>query len=191
MSAYGDALRVGEARERYFARSGLGIGGYSERWVVLRAGPLPIRFPNRPGRVRAVKLHDLHHVATSYDTSWTGEAEIGAWEIAAGCGRHLWAWWLNLGAFVIGLVIAPGRTFRAFVRGRHATSLYRTEGEFREELLTWRVGELRDRLGLRTPSRGATSRDRAWFACWVAIGLVYALAPGILLASLLRGACSG
>ncbi len=180
MPSYEDELSLRDARERYFRANDFDAGGYTARWVKLQAGPLPLRFPNRPGRVRAVKLHDLHHVATGYDTSWTGEAEIGAWEIAAGCADHWWAWWLNLGAFAVGLVIAPRRTFRAFVRGRHGTSLYRAEGEFRDELLDWTVGELRQRLALQGPAPRATPADRARFALWVAItalcafGLVWA-----------------
>ena len=43
---------------------------------------------------------------TEYDTNWVGEAEIGAWEIASGCGRYLAAWVLNLGAFGLGLAFA-------------------------------------------------------------------------------------
>jgi NADPH:quinone reductase-like Zn-dependent oxidoreductase len=41
----------------------------------------------KPGAA-GVKLHDIHHVLTGYDTTWRGKAEIGAWEIASGCGRH-------------------------------------------------------------------------------------------------------
>jgi hypothetical protein len=35
----------------------------------------------------ALPPHDLHHVATGFDTTLVGEAEIGAWELASGC-RH-------------------------------------------------------------------------------------------------------
>ena len=52
---------------------------------MLRIGRVPVAaFPNGAARVRAVRLHDLHHVATGYATSWVGEAEIGAWEREAG-----------------------------------------------------------------------------------------------------------
>ena len=88
MAEYDPHLTLRDARQRYFERGGFGNGGYWDRWVRLKAGPLVIRFPNTQARLRAVKLHDLHHVLTEYDTSWSGEAEIGAWEIATGCGRH-------------------------------------------------------------------------------------------------------
>ena len=80
-----DGATLRAARDRYFAANGLGEGGYTDRWVRLMAGPVPIWFPNTAARVRAVRLHDLHHVLTAYETTWTGEAELGAWEIASGC----------------------------------------------------------------------------------------------------------
>jgi len=84
--AIDDALTLKAGRQLYFERSGI-EPGYDARWVTLRAGGIPVLvFPNTAGRVRAVRLHDLHHVVTGYETTWTGEAEIGAWEIATGCG---------------------------------------------------------------------------------------------------------
>jgi ubiquinone biosynthesis protein Coq4 len=83
--------------------------------VRLKAGPFVFPFPNTKARVHAVKLHDLHHVLTDYETTWTGEAEIAAWEIASGCGPYYAAWLLNFGALAIGLLIAPRKTCRAFL----------------------------------------------------------------------------
>ena len=74
-----------------------------------------------------------------------GEVEIAGWEIASGCGRHPWAWLLNLGAFAVGMALFPKRLYRAFVRGRHAANLYR-EGFPETELRTKTVGWLRHRL---------------------------------------------
>lgn len=150
MASYAADLKVRDARQAYFDANGFVNGGYDDRWVKLTAGPLRIYFPNIPARVRSVKLHDLHHVATGYDTTWTGEAEIGAWEIAAGCGRHWVAWLLNLNAIAIGLVIAPRATVRAFARGRRSRTLYR--GAFEERMLEMTVGELREELGLAAAS---------------------------------------
>lgn len=168
---------VAEARQRYFEQAGLGDGGYDARWVKLKAGPLRIVFPNRPGRVRAVRLHDLHHVATGYDTSWRGEAQISAWEIGGGCGRHWWAWHLNLGAFAIGLAICPRACLHAFARGRRSRTLYRTVREFREELLSWSVEELRAHLRLEAPAPPPTARDGLAFAAWSLAALAYNALP--------------
>ncbi len=138
---------VREARARYFAENGLGEGGYDDRFVVIRARGLPIGvFPNTAGRVRAVRLHDLHHVATGYGTTLVGEGEIGAWELGSGCRGYLAAWVLNGLAAAFGLCLAPRRIARAFARGRRSRNLY--EGEWDERILDLRVGELRRRLGI-------------------------------------------
>ena len=51
-SAAGSTLR--EARDAYFRANALPPdGGYGERWVKLRIGPLPFAFPNTQGRRRA------------------------------------------------------------------------------------------------------------------------------------------
>ncbi|PYS76753.1 MAG: hypothetical protein DMF66_12990 [Acidobacteria bacterium] len=61
-------------------------GGYSDAWVKLKLWRMPIWFPNTEGRRRAVRFHDVHHVLTEYPTTWRGEFEIAAWEIATGIG---------------------------------------------------------------------------------------------------------
>jgi hypothetical protein len=167
---YADSQTVAAAREQYFRDNNLSATGYTDRWVKLKLGPLPIAFPNTAARKAAVRLHDLHHVATGYATTWTGEAEIAAWEIAAGCGRYWAAWGLNLGAFGVGLLIAPRRTFRAFVRGRHARSLYRRA--FGDDLLALTVGDLRRQLGLAEPTPAANAGDVASFAGFALAQLV-------------------
>ncbi len=48
----------------------------------------------------------------------------------------------------IGAAIAPRRTWRAFVRGRHSGNLYGS-ASFDESLLDRTVGELRREVGIR------------------------------------------
>src|SRR5947209_6866238 len=147
MAHYDSDLNMRDARQQYFVRNNFNNGGYEDKWVTLyKIGPIPLGFPNTKARIRSVKLHDLHHVLTEYDTTWTGEAEIGAWEIASGCADHYAAWILNMGAFAIGLFIAPRAVFRAFLRGRHSKNLYRRI--FGDHLLGNEVGELRNELKL-------------------------------------------
>jgi hypothetical protein len=182
---YADSLSVLEARDQYFAENGFTAAGYTDKWVKLKLGPLPLAFPNSPARQAAVPLHDLHHVATGYATTWTGEAEIGAWEIGAGCGRYWAAWGLNLSAFAVGLWIAPLRLVRAFRRGRRSKSLYsRAMGD---DLLALRVGELRAKLEL--PPAGTappiTAGDAASFAAWKLASLVLMAASLAPLAALI------
>lgn len=144
---YDGSLEVDEARRRYYEANGFPPdGGDSESWVKVKVGFIPFWFPNSDARRRAVRLHDLHHVATEYDTDMIGEAEIGAWEVGAGCGRYWAAWMLNLMAMSYGLVFAPRRVSRAFRRGRKSTSLYHRG--FGPDLLEVTVADLRRQLGL-------------------------------------------
>lgn len=184
MIAHAEPLTLHDARERYLAENGFDPA-YDERWVKLKAGPLPIWFPNAKGRVRAVKLHDLHHLVTGYPTTWTGEAEIAAWELASGCGAYGWAWSLNLSALPIGLAIAPRATWRAFVRGRRSSNLYRRDGEVDATLLARPVESLRSELGLDEAPSPAGVADVLAFAATCAAGVAQMLALPAVLTALL------
>jgi hypothetical protein len=144
---YDESATLEEARRLYFEANGFPPeGGYEAKWVDFELGPIPVPFPNTDARRRAVKVHDLHHVLTGYPTDIFGEAEISAWELGAGCGSMVAAWVLNLGGIALGVLIAPRRTWRAFMRGRMSRTLY---GEpWSDELLGRRVGEVRAELGL-------------------------------------------
>jgi hypothetical protein len=156
---------VRDARATYFAQNGFSEASYRDRWTRIALGPIAIPMWNPPSRQRAVALHDLHHVATGYATTWRGEAEIGAWEIGASCGRYSAAWFYDAAAMAFGVAVCPRKTFRAFVRGRHARSLY-VLGGWRDELLDMTIDELHELLEL----------DRAVVATWRdRIAFVFAL----------------
>jgi hypothetical protein len=168
---------VREAREQYFAANGFSEASYTDNWVTIKQlGPIPLGFPNSASRKRAIPLHDLHHVATGYATTWIGEAEIGAWEIAGGCTDHWAAWVLNAAAMGFGLVVAPRRIYRAFMRGRRSRTLYHLGWD--DSLLDLSVSDLQRRLRVDAEVRPSW-RDRLAFALWV--GLVSA--PTILAAA--------
>ncbi len=170
MTRYATAATIDDARERYFQFAGFeSDGGYGARWVKLKIGPAQVAFPNTTCRVRSVKLHDVHHILTEYETTWTGEAEIAAWEVASGCRDHYVAWLLDLSAMAVGLAIAPRRTWRAFVRGRRSRNLY--NGEFRDALLQRTVGELRRELEIPDAMPEPTSADVVSFAWWSAVAV--------------------
>lgn len=169
-------LTVRQARTEYFAASGFAPdGGYGDKWVKLKVGRFALFFPNTKARVRAVRLHDIHHVLTGYATTWIGEGEIGAWEIASGCGKHYPAWLLNLGAFAIGLALAPRPVFEAFVRGRHSRNLY--PGQFEDRLLDDTVGRLRTELAIPDRATFASTKDCLAFALWSVTAVVVTLLP--------------
>ncbi|MCP3985330.1 MAG: hypothetical protein GY723_13150 [bacterium] len=180
--AFEDRLAIDEALRRFFGDDLVqgSDGGYSASWAKLKLGPLTLAFPNSKARVHALRLHDLHHIATGYDTSFVGEAEIGAWEIAGGCAGHGPAWVLNLLAMALGAFLAPLATLRAFALGRRTRNLYRTS--YPDALAHGTVGKLRDSLELRQAEAHPTSTDALLFGLWSIVGMVLmALTVGLLL----------
>ncbi|MDB4969244.1 MAG: hypothetical protein JWN44_4933 [Myxococcales bacterium] len=178
-----------DARDEYFRVNQFGPnGGYDDAWVDFKLGPIPLPFPNSPGRKRAVRFHDLHHTLTGYATDARGEFEISAWEIGSGCAGYLAAWQLNLGGMVAGMLAAPRRTWRAFLRGRQSRNLYRSQ--YDDALLSRRVAEMRRELALDRPLATARAADVALFAlalvAGLAVGLVFMvlMIPGAIVANL-------
>ena len=171
-----------DARTRYFEENRFGDdGGYGATWVDFKLGPLPFRFRNTAGRVRAVRYHDLHHVTTGYTTDLLGELEIAAWELGAGCRDFAAAWVLNLSAMAGGVVRAPRRTWRAFVRGRRAHSLY---GRDLDALLGRTVEDIRGEMAL-TSAPPARAADAPLFAAATLAGV--AIGSVLLVAGLILG----
>ncbi len=180
---YDPAMKVRQARDQYFEVNGFGVdGGYEDKWADFKLGPVPFPFPNTAGRLRAVKVHDLHHIVTGYDTNTTGEFEISAWEIGAGCGDFYAAWFLNFGGLAGGVMVAPVRTFRAFRRGRAARSLY---GRDLDVMLDQTVEELRRETRVDDTVPAASVGGALAFAGAAAVGLVLGslfMAVGVVLA---------
>jgi small-conductance mechanosensitive channel len=189
MSAYNPELTLRDARAQYFAVNNFGWGGYDDKWVKVEYGLLRFYFPNTKGRVKVVRYHDLHHILTEYGTSLSGETEIGAWEVATGCTRSLAAWLLNLSGFAAGLFINPGGVYKAFMRGRQSSNLYHLR--FDDELLSQRVGQLRQQLSLDKTSEPPTFIDNIVFVFWAIVSVIallgmigIALSPLIVLSAL-------
>jgi hypothetical protein len=114
-----------------------------------------------------------------FDTSWTGEAEIAAWELAGGCASYRAAWLLNLLAFSLGLIIAPVRTWRALQRGRSSANLY--TGPWNDEWLDASLGQLRTRMTADPGARPLRGIDVMLFVIYALPGLLgmFALAFGV------------
>ena len=177
---FAPGLTLGEARARLFALGGLGDdGGYGDAWVSVKLWRVPLAFPNTEGRRRAVRFHDLHHVLTEYPTTWRGEFEIAAWEVASGLRRYWAGWLLDLLGFACGLVVIPRAVYRAFVRGRHSANLY--GGAWDESILNRRVGEVRRGLNLDGEEVRPTRDDRVAFAFWGGVSLLTYVAAGAVM----------
>jgi hypothetical protein len=140
---------VRAARDRYLARNGFSTASYEAPWIEVALWGLSVPTPNTRHRQWALRVHDLHHVATQFGTDLTGEGELSAWELARGLrGLGLYVGAIVLSATLLGLLVAPRRTLHAFVRGRHSTaSLYRSPRSY-DQLLAMSVLELRRELGL-------------------------------------------
>lgn len=171
---------MSSARARYYEVNGFGAdGGDSLDWVPLDIFGLTIKIPNTEGRRRAVRIHDLHHIVTGYQTDLVGESEIAAWELASGCLRWPAATVLNLFALAIGMVLAPARMVRAWARGRQTRNLYGENGV--DHLLPREVEEVQASLGL---NRATPVRLRDVLGTF-AVGLpMLAVLLGLLLAPL-------
>jgi hypothetical protein len=143
-------------RDAYLAENGFDLAGYDAPYAEVPLLGRRIRIPNPGSRRRAVRLHDLHHVATGYGTDKVGEAEISAWELRRGLRPlALYVRALVLSGTLIGLLIAPRRTWRAYRASSTSegtgsgarTSLFHGEVAY-ETLLTMSIGELRAALGI-------------------------------------------
>lgn len=165
VTAAGTTPTMAQVLEEHLRVSGLPAdAGDSERFAVVKVGPMPYPIPNTRSRKRAVRIHDLNHIVSGYHTDREGELEISAWELASGgCRDYVAAWVLDLAGLLAGLFVCPGRTVRAFMRGRSQQNLYPYAPD---ELLAMEV----DRADRMTRSRPA--------------GLLYRLPPPLHLALL-------
>ena len=159
-------MTIAEGLAYYLMRYCLGDGGYTNRWFKINFfWKFTLILPNISNRREAVKFHDLHHVLTEYETGLKGEAEIGAWEIASGCGKYWAAWLLNMGSLSYGFVLYPRAVYRAFIRGRHSKNLYHNI-TYASPLLETSVAEMRKRLHIPANAPSATVSDIVAFISW-------------------------
>lgn len=169
---YDDSLKVKDALQLYFSQYHFKDGGYNEKWFKIKLGNIYIPLPNIKARVDAVKLHDIHHLITEYNANYKGEAQIGGWEIASGCGRFWVAWILNMGSFVIGILFYQRSLLKAFLDGRLVKSNLYANGIYDESLLNKTVGELRNEMEIDSHQENSFS-DYLMFILWCAISLLY------------------
>lgn len=147
---------VQQARDTYLDANGFSMEGYTAPTFELPILGREVSFPNPPTRQRAIARHDLHHALTGYGTDYAGEAEIGVWELRAGCNTAF-LWFINLTAVAIGLVIAPRRMLRAFHDAAGARSLYLDARSY-DELVALDLAQLRRDCGV---PQGGIAQARA------------------------------
>ena len=174
MSEYPDSRKIKDALQVYFSKYHFVDGGYTLKYFKIKVGPVYIPVPNNKGRIAAVKIHDIHHLLTEYKANLKGEAQIGGWEIASGCGRYMEAWILNFGSFMYGLFFFPGALFQAFMKGRAVTSNLYHSIAYNDTLLNKTVGELRESVGINN-IRKNNARDYLLFVVYAFLSLTAGL----------------
>ena len=106
-----DELTVGNSLKKFYGDNYFGTEALEDSWNWVRMGPLRIPFPNLKWRKEAIYLHDIMHLVTGYDTSWIGEGEVAAYELASGFPKRYWIGYIYPPiTFTIGMLIAPRRT---------------------------------------------------------------------------------
>ena len=177
-----DAALIRDALANHYVAHGLPMdGGASNAWFNVRIGPLTLRLPNPPARRRAVVMHDINHLVTGYNTTFSeGEMAIAAFEVGAGCGRLAIVWYINLSMLALALVVHPRAAFAAFMRGRRSASIYASDRDA-TALSAMSVEHVRTILGVDSTEARATFGDRALFGAWGAVGMVVFLAPLVIL----------
>lgn len=149
---------VRRARDAYLAENGFTVAAYDDPWTEISFLGIGMKIPNTKNHKRAIRFHDLHHVATGFGTDLVGEWEISAFEVRRGLSHvGLYVALIVIGLTAMGLVAAPIRTLRAFRGGKKATPLWAMNVDY-EQILDMKVGELRALLAL--PKAGLAEAPR-------------------------------
>ena len=173
-----DSTMVGDALAAYYVAHELPAdGGATDPVFHVRIGPFSVPLPNPPGRRRAVVFHDVNHLVTGYNTTFSdGEVVIAGFEVGAGCGPYWIVWYINLSMMALGIVFRPRDVFASFVRGRRSASIYR-HGADPSTLSLMSVAEVRTLLELDRQPEPVGRADRAAFAAWGVVAAVVLVGP--------------
>lgn len=164
-------MRVLDARSAYLAENGFTVESYDSPTTAGSLLGVKFSVPNPPSHRRAIRLHDLHHVATGFGTDHAGEAEISAWQARRGlrsAGHYVAA--IVIFNALLGVVFAPRRTWAALRIAGTNHSLFNMSVDY-DALMGRSVGELRAMLGI--PERGLATRPRGLHAHAPASETVY------------------
>ena len=148
------------ARDAYLLENGWTLEAYDAKTTAITFLRFALSVPNTPKHRWAIRLHDLHHVATGFGTDAAGESEVSAWELARGLGGlDLYVASIIVALTLYGFVHSPLRTWRALrgARGRNLFTESDDEAAY-EKLLQLSVEELRAYLGL--PAEGVARGPR-------------------------------
>ncbi len=120
------SMRVRDALAVYPAENGFTAEAYDSPTTSGSFLGVKLRVPNPPSHQRAVRLHDLHHVATSFGTDHAGEAETSVWQARRGLlAAGVYVTSIVMTSAFVGIFLAPGRTLRAVRESRSGPWLRR------------------------------------------------------------------
>ena len=178
VSPTADSTLIRDALNDHYVKHGLPLdGGASNPWFNVHIGPLVLRLPNPPARRRAVVMHDINHIVTGYNTTFSeGEMAIAAFEVGAGCGRLAIVWFINLSMMALALVVHPRVAFAAFVRGRRSATIYASDRDA-TALTSMSVEHVRALLRVDATSAVPGFVDGFLFVLWASTAVVVFLAP--------------
>jgi hypothetical protein len=152
-------------------------GGIKEDWVWLKFRYFSIPIPNFEQRKSNVWKHDILHILLGYDTSWKGETSVAGWTLGSGgWGNILIAWFLDISAFGIGLIIFPKSTYKAFIRGRYSLSPHLL-GIAKEKLFCSDIEKLKQDFEFGRMNFKANLKDKLVFAGWGFITISFYCLP--------------
>jgi len=176
-------MQLQQELSAFYAKHGFGQDvGARPLTVPVYTGCLLVPLPNIETRHRYLKYHDLHHLVTRYSVGRIGEGEVSAWELGTGSllASPTLAF-MNLIALSTGLVLEPGRMWRAFVRGSRSKNLYSRSTRSKVDAGEWLdVSQLRAAtLEVGRPNRVVLAARSIEFGCYAATALViHALIAG-------------
>ena len=169
-------MQLQQELSAFYAKHGFGEDvGSRSLTVPVYTGCLLVPLPNIETRHRYLKYHDLHHLVTRYSVGRIGEGEVSAWELGTGSLLNSPTLALmNLIALSTGLVLEPGRMWRAFVRGTGSKNLYSRITRSSIDAGEWRnVSQLRaSTLEVRRPNRFVLAARSIEFCCYAAAALI-------------------
>lgn len=152
-------MRVGDALAAYLAENGFTTESYDHPTTQGALFGVKFKVPNPPSHRRAIRLHDLHHVATGFGTDHAGEGELSAWQLRRGLrGTGMYVVAIVVINTLLGALVAPRRTFHVLSAAGAGGSLFGARIDH-AELLGRTVGELRDLLAI--PRQGLATLPRA------------------------------
>lgn len=168
---------VGVLRDEFRERSGISETNKPFEWISL--GPVPVPIPNPPSRRRALRIHDLHHVVTGYGTDLSGEAQVSAWECAAGLHNESVAWIFCPAGTLGGMLRWPIKTVTAYARGRRARTFFGQDADTTDALP---LAAAHHWCRTTEPAPTPTIRDWVGALGWAAFGLISVVLPPVAVA---------